>query len=171
MEIWKDIENYEGVYKVSSLGRIKSLERKVKHSCGNYRMVKERILKATINPRGYLMVTLCKNGTQKKCLVHQLVAIGFLNHKPSGYDMVINHINFIKNDNRLINLEIVTARENSNRKHLKSSSKYVGVRWRKERKKWISEIRIEGVKKHLGCFDCEYEAHLAYQNALSKINK
>jgi hypothetical protein len=69
----------------------------------------------------------------------------------------------------LDNLEIVTARENSNKKHLKSSSKYIGVCFEKESKKWVASISLKGKQKKLGRFDCEIKASEAYQNALKTL--
>jgi hypothetical protein len=156
-EIFKDIPNYEGLYQVSNLGNVKSL----KYS-------KERILRKNSDKDGYLMVSIYKNKTPKRVKVHQLVAMAFLKHKPCGLKLVVNHINFIKNDNRVENLEIVTNRENSNQKHLKSSSKYVGVSWSKANRKWKALIRLGKKRKYLGYFENEYDAHLAYQKELKQ---
>lgn len=87
----------------------------------------ERLLRLNKDGSGYFQVALLKNGIEKRFKVHQLVAMCFLNHKPCGMNLVVNHINFNRNDNRIDNLEIVTARENANLKHIKSSSKYLGV--------------------------------------------
>lgn len=161
MEIWKDIEGYEGLYQVSNLGNVKSL---------NYnRSDNEIVLKGAINSHGYKIVSLRNNLIQKTQSIHQLVAIAFLNHKPCLYDLVINHKNFNRSDNRIENLEIVTARENSNLKHLKSSSKYTGVTWNKNANKWQSQIMINSKNKYLGLFKNEYDAHLVYQEYLNKI--
>jgi hypothetical protein len=157
MEVWKNIEGYED-YQVSNLGRVKSLKRN-----------KEIILNAGLRQNNYLLVILHKNNKRKTFNVHQLVAIAFLNHKPSGYKLVINHINHNKLDNRVENLEIVTARVNSNLKHIKSSSIYTGVSWQKKSNKWISQIRIDGKLKYLGLFKCEIKASNAYQNALKEL--
>ena len=97
--------------------------------------------------------------------------IAFLNHIPRGLELVVNHKNFIRTDNRVENLEIVTNRENCNKKHLKSSSQYVGVSWAGDRKKWFSSIAIDGKLKNLGRFKTELEAHEAYQNALEKLTR
>lgn len=169
MEIWKDVKGYEGIYQVSSLGRIKSLKRKVYYKNGRIDVKKEKILKATKNTSGYLSVDLCKNTIKKRRTVHQLVAIAFLNHNPCGHKLVVNHININKTDNRIDNLEIVTTRENSNRKHLKSTSKYTGVSWNKLHNKWIAHIGLNGKTVHLGVFSDEYEAHLAYEKKLNSI--
>ena len=160
MEVYRDVKGYEGLYQVSNLGNVKSL---------NYnRGGKERILKPSYSV-GYLKVSLCLNKAVKNRKIHQLVAEAFLNHKSCGHNLVVNHINFNKTDNRVDNLEIVTARENCNHKHIKSSSKYTGVTWYKSSKKWMSQITINGKNKHLGYFDSELKASNAYELALNKI--
>jgi len=59
IEVWKDVKNYEGIYQVSNLGRVKSLKRKVGNDKG-FRLVKERILKMQKHPDGYLQLGLNK---------------------------------------------------------------------------------------------------------------
>ena len=168
-EIWKDIPNYEGYYQVSNLGNVKSLSRIVKNGWGT-RTVCGKILKNLVNTtKGYFQIRIGKNGSCKTKQIHQLVAEAFLNHKPNGHKLVVNHINFDKKDNRLENLEIVTQRENANLKRFKSSSEYVGVNWYKRLNKWVAKIWVNGKKKHLGYFINEYDAHLAYQKALKEI--
>jgi len=164
-EIWKQIKDYPN-YEVSNLGSVKSLKREVWCVKNNsYSIIKERVLKPAVSKTGYLTVSISKK-TKK---VHQLVAIAFLNHNPDGYKLVVNHINFIKSDNRLENLEIVTQRENSNRKHIKSSSSYTGVSLYKRTDIWLSTIFIDRKLKHLGYFKNEYDAHLAYQRELKLV--
>ena len=68
-EIWKDIPNYENVYQVSNLGRIKSLRY---WNNGNY-IYKERILKPRLSKNGYLRITLRKNNNSKDFYIHRLV--------------------------------------------------------------------------------------------------
>jgi hypothetical protein len=152
IEIWKDIPNYEGLYQVSNLGRVKSI-----------RFGKERLFNPFTNPRGYSQVGLRKNKLAKKITIHQLVAMAFLNHIPCGLKLVVNHKNLIKTDNRLDNLEIISNRENLSKKHIPHSSKYTGVSWFNRKQKWQSSIYINGKSKYLGCFINEYEAHLAYE--------
>lgn len=170
-EIWKDIPEYEGFYQVSNLGRVKSVKRKIKIRAGVYVTLKELFLKPSVDGGGYYQVILNKKSKRKTIKVHKLVSMAFLNHKPCGYKLVVNHIDFNKLNNRLDNLEIVTQRENANLKHIKSTSKYVGVCWNKFRNKWVSYIKINGKLKYLGLFKCELQAHQAYQKALNNIIK
>tara|TARA_R110000796_G_C14317255_1_gene407361 strand:+ start:63 stop:563 length:501 start_codon:yes stop_codon:yes gene_type:complete len=165
METFKDIPNYEGSYQVSDLGNVKSLARE----SFTGRRLNEKIMKPSTGSHGYLTLNLRKNGKQKTRTVHQLVAESFLNHEPCGLKLIVNHINFNRQDNRAENLELDTNRNNTNKKHLKSSSEYTGVSWDKNRNKWISQIRINGKLKYLGYFTYEIEASEAYQKALKEI--
>ena len=168
-EVFKDIPGYEGLYQVSNLGNVKSIERYVKHCRGGNQILRGRMLKFNSNKNGYLRVGLNKEGCQKGFKIHQLVAMAFLDHKPCGMKLVINHINHINTDNRVENLEITTQRENTNKKHINSSSKYVGVFWNKNINRWDSRINIKGKLYYLGKYKTEYEAHLAYQNKLKTL--
>ena len=168
-EIYKDIPNYEGIYQVSNYGNVKSLERNVIGRWGTIRTIKEKKLKAGLVSSGYLQVVLCKNGVTKSKRPHQLVAEAFLNHKPNGHKLVVNHIDFNRSNNNIENLEIVTQRKNANQSHIKSTSKYTGVSWHNSAKKWRADIHINGKTKYLGLYHNESNAHLAYQHALKNI--
>jgi hypothetical protein len=159
VEIYKDVIGYEGIYQVSNLGNVKSLK-----------FNKERVLKPSKDSKGYLSINLSLNGVFKMRNIHQLVAESFLNHKRCGYKLVVNHLDFNKTNNNLNNLELVTARENCNKKHLKSSSKYTGVYWNKNANKWNSRITLNGKLKHLGLFTDELEASKSYQKELLNIS-
>ncbi len=161
MENWKDIVGYEGLYQVSNLGNIKSLS--------NNKNRTEKLLSLCLTNGNYYFVYLYKKNKRKSFKVHQLVAIAFLYHIRCGYKIVVNHKNFNRQDNRVENLELVTQRENANKKHLKSKSKYTGVCWHKRIGKWHSSIRINNKKIHLGYFEIENEAHNAYQKKLKEI--
>ena len=164
-EIWKDIPDYEGYYQVSNFGNVKSLSRTI-FKMGKFPFIsKEKILKPRVN-KGYKVFNLCKNGHEKTRKVHQLVAMAFLNHVPCGYKLVVNHKDFNKLNNNISNLEIVTMRENTNQKHIKSSSEFTGVYWHKATQKWMARIRVNGKRKYLGLFSNEKDASLAYENSL-----
>ena len=111
-EEWRDVKGYEGLYQVSSMGRVKSLERKLPHWRGGERTVKERILKPVMDKGGYLRVGLCDGEKRKTFKVHRLVCEAY--HENPDNKPQVNHINEIKTDNRACNLEWATARENSN---------------------------------------------------------
>ena len=104
MEIWKDIEGYEGLYQVSNKGRIKSLNYK--------RTGKEGILKGKADKNGYLIVFLYKNRKPKPFLIHRLVAEAFI---PNVNDLPeVNHIDENKENNHVENLEWCTRKYNMN---------------------------------------------------------
>ena len=162
MEVWKTIRGFEN-YKISNYGNVKSLERM--SFIG--RKVKERILKQNTGLDGYSQVSLFINGKCNTLKIHKLVAISFLNHKPDGYNSVVNHLDFNRLNNNINNLEITTQRKNTNKKHFKSTSRYTGVCWDKSVGKWKSQILINKVKKNIGHFDNEIDAHNAYQKELN----
>ena len=169
MEIWKDVKGYKGLYQVSSLGNIKSLNRSIKDSRGYERFINERMLSPSTNNGGYLSVVLSFKGKLTTKPIHILVAESFLNHITCGKKYVINHKDFDRKNNKKDNLEIVTFRTNTNKKHLKSSSKYTGVYWMKKNKKWMASIRMNNKNNYLGSFHNEFYAHLAYEKALKKL--
>lgn len=107
-EVWEDVKGYEGLYKVSSMGRVKSLER---IDCRGH-LVKERILKLKKGRIGYFYVTLCKDGKQKNYFIHRLVAEAFL--KPIPKKNFVNHLDEVKTSNHYSNLEYCTHKENCN---------------------------------------------------------
>lgn len=110
-EIWKPIQNFEGIYEVSSYGRIKSLARK--DSTGNGNRNTERLLKPDLNTKKsmkYYRVTLCKNGKTTRFSVHRLVAEHFIPNPDNK--LFVNHIDNNGLNNHIENLEWVTHSEN-----------------------------------------------------------
>jgi hypothetical protein len=114
--------------------------------------LKQRILKLNPNTGGYLMVGLLRGGKRKGYLVHVLVAMAFLGHEPNGHNMVVDHIDNDKLNNKLENLQVITQRENLSKDRVGYSSKYVGVCWVKRENVWKASIYINGERKHLGYF-------------------
>jgi hypothetical protein len=86
-------------------------------------------------------------------------------------ELVIDHKNNVKTDNRLANLQIITNRENLSKDKIGFSSRYVGVSFHKKNKKWRAEIYVNGKTKYLGCFASELDASNKYQEELKKIEK
>lgn len=101
-EEWRSIRGYEGLYDVSNLGNIRSIERldSRKHKRGGF------VLKRMVNRKGYYEVNLCKNGVIKPTPVHKLVMQEFSGDRPIGYD--INHKDGNKLNPSFDNLEYVT---------------------------------------------------------------
>lgn len=111
MEIWKDIDGYPN-YQVSNLGRVRSLDRIITTKKGMVRNLKGKIMTPNPDLNNYQHLLLSKEGEQSGFLVHRLVAQAFLpnpDNKPE-----INHINTIRTDNRVENLEWCTRKENVN---------------------------------------------------------
>lgn len=109
-EIWKPIAGYEGLYEVSNLGQVRSLDRIVKYSNGKDRLTKGRTLHFSL-PHGYQQVTLCNGESHRPFKVHRLVALAFCN-RPDGCD-VVNHIDGVKTNNAASNLEWTTYKANT----------------------------------------------------------
>lgn len=133
-EIWKDIAGYEGLYKVSNLGRVKSL---------NYnRTRKERLFDLHLR-RGYLYVVLSKNCISKKFSVHRLVATTFIEN-PDNLPQV-NHKDEDKTNNRVDNLEWCTAEYNINYgTHNARGLKTLKLRNRKKAPKEVLQFTKDG---------------------------
>lgn len=133
MEEWKEIKGYPN-YMVSSLGNMKSL---------NYRgnTGKEHLLKIQKNKWGYSIVALCNKGKSKYFQIHRLVYEAFVGEIPQG--MQVNHINEIKTDNRLENLNLMTPKENINwgTANERRSKAHTGKFVSKETREKIGKIR------------------------------
>lgn len=179
-EIWKEIPGTDGHYLVSNLGRVWVKERKVPIVVGGVeseRTIKERIHKGTKRPFKsgifYMQTTIrYKNEVIFAGHVHQLVAIYFLGHVPSGHKTVVDHINHDGTDNRVCNLRLVTSRQNICHTKKVGSSKLQGVSIRSNGK-IVSQISPVGQREkryHLGYFNSEEEAYFHYIKALSLFN-
>jgi len=168
MEIWKEIEGFEGLYEISSFGRVKSLSRRYKGGYGKDRLKKERILKSVSYLGTYLCVCLRKDNKNHHSRVHQLVAAAFLNHKAQGHKIVIDHINNNKFNNRVENLQIITQRENGTKDRV-SNSGINRVSFHKATGKFMAYYHVNGKQVYLGVFKCKYEAHKVVEKALSLL--
>jgi len=113
-EIWKDIEGWASLYQISNLGRVRSLDRYVPLSSGGQKYCKGQILVLRRDKDGYCIVHLrdASTGRNKMLKVHRLVANAFIPFV-RGKNL-IDHINGIRDDNRVDNLRWCTCKENLN---------------------------------------------------------
>lgn len=112
-EIWKSVVGYEGLYEVSNLGRVKSLDMVLpyaRHGKITIRIRKGVILTPAKMRNGYLRVGVSNNGKHKLNLVHRLVAMAFIPNYNNYRE--VNHKNCDKSDNRVVNLEWVNSSQN-----------------------------------------------------------
>ena len=166
-EIWKDIEGFEGLYQVSTLGRVRSLDRyyTATHSraIGTPVRYKKKgvILKLTLNKRlGYVYISLKVNGNVFTKSVHRLVGKAFVDGYFEGAD--INHKNEDKTDNRAENLEWCTRQYNLTYNGL---SKRVGI----SQGKPVEQMTLDG--KVIAAFPTIGEAGRATGLAVTHISE
>lgn len=112
VEVWKDIEGYEGLYQVSNLGRVKALER-IRYCNKGYGRVKEHIMKQTNANSEYYRVPLTnKEHIKKYYSVHRLVAMAFIKNDNPTEKTDVNHKDGNKANNNVDNLEWCTRTYN-----------------------------------------------------------
>lgn len=172
-EIWKPIPDYEGLYDVSSFGRIRSYSKRLKTNLNSSEQ--NNIKQLQKHNLGYYKIALYKEGKCKNYFVHRLVYLVF-NDLDINSDIVINHLDENKFNNNIFNLEVLNHRENTTYSidKNKTSSIYTGVFLKKCTKKgklysyWCSCITIYNKTIDLGYFKTEKEAHEAYLKALKE---
>lgn len=165
-EIWKDISNYEGLYQVSNLGNVRSLDHIRINGKSEDRkcLQKGRMLKPAVQSIGYKFVVLSKNGKTKGYRVHRLVVETFIPN-PNGYEC-INHKDENKLNNNVENLEWCTISYNNQygtkkERQTKSIQKTSG--------KAIIQYDLEGnVVNRWNCM-MDAERHLKKKRSVSPI--
>lgn len=158
-----DIPEYEGYYQINRKGEVKSLERY--SECG--RLLKEKILKNNKDNYGYFYIDLRKVNKRKKYRIHCLLYKVFNCYYDCKY-FEIDHINRIREDNRLENLRIVTIRNNNNNRIDQS---LFGCGVSKMGKKYRAIISINLNSYHLGTFETQEQASQKYLSIKSQIEE
>jgi len=172
-EQWKDVVGYEGLYQVSSKGRVKRLRRVVHVKTKRYEydiVLRRQVAKLEGKKGDYKRIKLYKDGGRRTHRVHVLVAEAFLGHIRCGHTLVVHHIDGNKHNNNVGNLEVITQRENIAKANVKKTSKYTGVYWDKNKRKWGACIWQNQRNHTLGHYDIEQDASDAYLKALEQIN-
>ena len=145
IEEWRPIVGYEGLYEVSSYGRVRSLDMYVKARYGNYRLHKGKVLSPGKDTNGYLKVNLCCNGKHKVISVHRLVAQTFILNPDNLPE--VNHKDEDKSNNRVDNLEFCDRKYNVNYGSRKDKVKdtkikngyWTGLSYKEYKKKYYQE--------------------------------
>lgn len=155
-EEWKDIKGFEGLYQVSTLGRVKSLDRCVYGKDGRYQNIKGGIKKPSKRKDGYMKVSLYKDGVHLPKYLHRIIAEAFIPN-PFEFD-VINHKDENPSNNNIDNLEWCTQRYNLlyNDRHIKLL-KTSGYKKRTEKMKKPIKVKKKDFEKS---FDSITEACL-----------
>lgn len=109
-EEWRAVAGREGSYEVSNQGRVRSLDRMVKHAHGRMRLSRGKILSPAVGGSGYLFIHFCADGVHKNSMVHRLVAAAFVPN-PYGHP-VVNHLDFNRLNNVATNLAWCTTKGN-----------------------------------------------------------
>lgn len=159
-EIWKDVVGYEGLYQVSNLGNVRSLNFNHKGIC--------KALKPHINESGYARVVLWKNKKPKTLRVHRLVAQAFISNPENK--KTVNHENGIKCDNRVENLSWATISENT--KHMYDVLGYKQTKETREKMKLNNKCNSKKVKINGKIFNSLKEAskyHGKYDAYFSEV--
>ncbi|GAG27419.1 unnamed protein product, partial [marine sediment metagenome] len=164
----RPITGYEGLYSVTSFGRVWSHE-KIKRCKNSYGVYKARFLKLQLNRYGYLCIGLHKYNKKKLCTVHRIEAQAFIKN-PNNLSEV-NHKDGNKQNNYIDNLEWCTDEENHyhasvNKLRYKESSEFYGVYFHigldNKKKPWMAQTTKDKKKIYIGSFKTELEAAKAY---------
>jgi hypothetical protein len=138
-EVFRPIEDFDN-YEVSNFGNVRNKKT-------------EKLLKKVLNTKGYYKLELRQNSKRSTLLIHRLVALTFIDNpdeKPS-----VDHIDNNRTNNNVRNLRWCTSKENQQNSKLSRSntSGHKGVCWDKHQNKWRAQIKIDGIKIHLGSFE------------------
>lgn len=156
-EVWKDIKECEGLYKISTLGNI-------------YSYIRAKNVNFIKSTKGYYKVRLHKNGIEKRRIVHLLVWEHFGIGERNGTKIVVDHIDENKLNNRIDNLQLLTNRQNIHKsKKLTNKVLPVGVSYCKRLDRFRARIWDGKKDTHIGYYETVEEANDNYQRKLQEV--
>ena len=169
-EKWVDIKGYEGLYQISNLGNLKTLERDYINNFGYKVHVKEKLMSYSVRS-GYYVVVLHKNGARKSKQIHRLVAQHFLNNPENK--PIVNHKDFNIKNNLVSNLEWCTQRENvawsicnMRKRRIVTTREMYGISLKNKKHKY--EVTID--RKYYGNFSNLEDAKKKRDEVLNELN-
>lgn len=142
-EIWKDIPGYEGLYQVSSFGRVRGVERIVKSKNNSTKTILQKPLKISKYKIGYEYICLSKFGVRIKNKIHRIVASAFIENPLNKRE--VNHIDGNKSNNNVSNLEWATSSENQQHAYntgLQKSLNYLRVGCKNSNSKIVQKLSL-----------------------------
>lgn len=140
-EEWKPVVGFEGLYSVSSFGRVTSLYRTIPSGTGGYKELKPQLQGAMLAGKGYFQVKLYRNNKEQHCYIHRLVAEAFINN-PNNYRYV-DHIDTNRLNNAIWNLRWCTSSMN-NMNPITTGKRYIANARNPKTQRWITKpvVRI-----------------------------
>ena len=147
-EVWKDVQEFKGILQVSNKGRVRTLDRICKAKNNGTQISKGMLRKPTKDKQGYLKVVMTVDGVIYARRVHRLVAKEFIKNPLNKPE--VNHIDGVKDNNNVDNLEWVTAKENVRHAYannLIDSRKRNVLKGRKSPKRIFTDNQVEEIKK------------------------
>lgn len=173
MEIWKDIPEYEGYYQISECGNIRTLDRYVTDE-KKTQFIKGKVLKPFDNGKGYMVISLSKDGKRKNHYVHRLVAQSYL--KDYSNELKVNHKDFNTKNNNYRNLEMITQKENirysiENGRYINANKERPLKNIRRGQKKILENEKniLKMYKSGVGIDKISQKLHLKYENVAKFI--
>jgi len=165
-EIWTSVIGYEDFYICSTEGRVMSVDRLLNAKSGRKRLYKGQLLRIKLAKSGYSQVGLSKSGKVRWYTLGRLIYQSF----KGPTDLHIDHINEIKTDNRLVNLQALSVYDNNikSKRHNKTS-KYPGV-YRYVNGKWKAQITVNSKRISLGSYATPELAAQAYADAKARLH-